>query len=349
MFSLRLDMRAPSIGAPAPELYATALEMCSWAESHGCLAVVICEHHGADDGYLPAPLVMAAAVAARTSTLAINTVVILPLYDPVRLAEEIAVVDLLSRGRTSFTLGLGYRPEEYEQFGVDVRRRGRIADEKLDLLRRLLAGEVVVRDGRRIRVTPRTATPGGPLLMWGGGSVAAAERAGRYGLGLLAQGTVPGMQEAYEKSARAHGHEPLMTLLPSRDTHTVLFVAPDHGIDRAWAELGSFLLHDAVSYAEWNPANETSAGISTARTIDELRETSRSHRIVSVSEAIEMVRRGEMLNLSPLCGGLPPDIAWPYLERVGETVLPAVAAASAGERSGPDLGGALGSLTATQP
>jgi hypothetical protein len=109
---------------------------------------------------------------------------------------------------------------------------------------------------------------------------------------------------------------------------------------------GAFLLHDARSYAEWNPANETSAGISTALTVEELRATSRSHRIVSVSQAIEMVRQGEMLNLSPLCGGMPPEIAWPYLRRVGETVLPAAAQAHEGVRAGPDLAGALSDLTA---
>ena len=64
------------------------------------------------------------------------------------------MVDIISRGRTSFTLGLGYRPEEYEHFGKNVRRRGRLADGNVALLRQLLAGQVVERDGRRIRVTP---------------------------------------------------------------------------------------------------------------------------------------------------------------------------------------------------
>ena len=97
--------------------------------------------------------------------------------------------------------GLGYRAEEFEHFGLDVRARGRMADEKLDLLRRLLAGEVVQHDGRRTKVTPQPFSPQGPLMMWGGGSLAAARRAGRYGLGYLAQGDVPGSQEAYEERA----------------------------------------------------------------------------------------------------------------------------------------------------
>jgi hypothetical protein len=214
-------MRAPSFGAPVEELYQAALEICAWAEGNGCLAAVVCEHHASPDGYLPTPLILLSAIAARTSRLAINAVVILPLYDPVRLAEEMAVVDIISRGRTSFTLGLGYRSEEYEHFGKNVHDRGRIADDSVALVRQLLAGQVVDFGGRRIRVTPGTFTPGGSLLMWGGGSVAAARRAGRYGLSLLAQANVPGMQEEYERSCHQHGHEPGVTLLPPRDTHSV--------------------------------------------------------------------------------------------------------------------------------
>jgi alkanesulfonate monooxygenase SsuD/methylene tetrahydromethanopterin reductase-like flavin-dependent oxidoreductase (luciferase family) len=64
-------------------------------------------------------------------------------------------LDILSKGRASYVFGLGYRPEEYQHFGLDLKARGRIADEKLGLLRRLLAGETVQHNGRRIRVTPR--------------------------------------------------------------------------------------------------------------------------------------------------------------------------------------------------
>src|SRR6185312_10755259 len=210
-------MRAPSLGAPPAALYAAAPEMCAWAEDHGGLAAVLCEHHGSDDGYLPAPLLLASAVAARTERLALSLILILPFYDPVRLAEDIAVLDILSKGRASYIMALGYRPEEYEIFGLSLADRGRLADEKLGLLRRLLAGETVVQDGRRIMVTPRPHTAGGPGLMWGGGSVAAARRAGRYGLGMLANASVPGMQEAYEAACRKHGHEVGPTFFPERD------------------------------------------------------------------------------------------------------------------------------------
>jgi alkanesulfonate monooxygenase SsuD/methylene tetrahydromethanopterin reductase-like flavin-dependent oxidoreductase (luciferase family) len=340
MFTMRFDMRAPSFGAPTTELYSAALDMCAWAETRGCIAAVLCEHHGSDDGYLPSPIVLASAIAGRTERLLLNLTVILPFYDPVRLAEDLCVLDIISGGRISIVFGIGYRPEEYEHFGLNMRRRGRFADEKLELVRTLLAHEQVMHDGRRISVTPRPHTAGGPPLMWGGASIAAARRAGRNGLGLLANGAETGMQQAYESAAREHGHQPGAVLVPHRDTATVVFVAED--VDRAWDEIGPYLLHDATMYDEWNAGNETSAGISQAASVEELRATSKSHRVYSVPEAVERVAAGEMLNLSPLCGGLPTELAWPYLKRVGENVMPA--AQGSGAHGGDGMQEALNEL-----
>jgi len=325
LFTLRFDMRAPAWGAPPAALYAAVPEMCAWAEEHGGIAAVLCEHHGSDDGYLPSPLILAPAIVARTRRLGLNLILILPFYEPVRLAEDMAVLDILSGGRASYTLALGYRPEEFDHFGLAIGERGRLADEKISLLRRLLAGETVKEGGRQITVTPRPLTRGGPGLMWGGGTLAAARRAGRYGLGMLGNANAAGMQEAYEAACRKHGHTPGPTMFPSRDTPSVTFVADD--VDQAWSELGEHMLHDAKTYAAWNPGDQTTAGFTHADTVDELRDAAASHVIISVPEAISRVRAGEMLNLSPLCGGLPPEIAWPYLKRVGEVVLPEALAA----------------------
>ncbi len=113
------------------------------------------------------------------------------------------------------------------------------------------------------------------------------------------------MQEAYEAACREHGHEPGPVLLPDRDTP--IGVLRRRRCRPGVGRIGEYLLHDARMYAEWNPDNETSAGISHADDVAELRATSQSHRIYSVAEAVERVRAGEMLNLSPLCGGLPPE------------------------------------------
>ena len=116
---------AAHIGASPVELYAAATEMCAWAKRHNCLAAVLCEHHGAKDGYLPSPMILASAIAARTERLALSLILILPFYDPVRLAEDMAVLDIISKGRASYILALGCRPEEFGHFGVDIRKRGR--------------------------------------------------------------------------------------------------------------------------------------------------------------------------------------------------------------------------------
>ncbi len=164
---MRFDMRAPSIGAPPTELYAAASEMAAWAETRGCVAAVLCEHHCADDGYLPSPLLLGSAIAARTERLMLNLVIILPFYDVARLAEDMSVLDHISEGRASFIFGIGYRQEEFDHFGLSLSDRGRLADQKLGQLRRLLSGEEVAHDGRRMRVTPQPRTPGGPMMMWG--------------------------------------------------------------------------------------------------------------------------------------------------------------------------------------
>lgn len=320
MFTMRFDLRAPASGAPAPELYAAALDMCAWAETRGCRAAVLCEHHTSSDGYLPSPTVFAAAVAARTTTLRISiSVELLPLYDPVRLAEEMAVLDNLSRGRVMHVLALGYRPVEYEMYGVDFHRRGRIADEKLAILLQAKTGESFEHEGRHIHVTPAPYTPGGPPIAWGGGSVAAARRAGRNGLGFQAIKAGPELRAAFEEAARDAGHTPGFCHLASPADPAVVFVADD--LDRAWGELGPYLMHDVRMYGSWNEGNTDTAGISFAQSAAELRDERRSHRIMTVDEAVEFVRGGKPLSLHPLIGGCPPEVAWPYLRTVADEVM----------------------------
>jgi alkanesulfonate monooxygenase SsuD/methylene tetrahydromethanopterin reductase-like flavin-dependent oxidoreductase (luciferase family) len=320
---LRFDMRAPETGAPAAELYQAALEMAAWGETRGAVVALLCEHHSAEDGYLPAPLTLASAMAARTTSLAINiAVVLLPLHDPVQLAEEMVVLDILSGGRVSYVAAIGYRPVEYEMYGVDFHRRGRIADEKLDILLKAKTGEPFEHDGRRIHVTPAPLTPGGPMVAWGGGSLAAARRAGRNGLGFFGQKGDAELGVAYAEAARAAGHEPGMCLLPDPDSAQTVFVADD--LDAAWEELGPYLMHDVHSYAAWNEGSTDIASISFATTAEELRAQNTSHRIVTVDQAVDMIRGGAPLGLHPLIGGLPPEIAWRYLETVANEVMPRV-------------------------
>jgi alkanesulfonate monooxygenase SsuD/methylene tetrahydromethanopterin reductase-like flavin-dependent oxidoreductase (luciferase family) len=313
---MRFDLRAP--GRSAQErgvLHRSAIEMAAWADEHRCTSLVVSEHHCSDDGYLPSPLTMAAAMAAVTrNTPIVVGAALLPLYDPVRLAEDLITLDHISQGRALVVLGIGYRPVEYELHGVDYARRGAIADEKLE---RLLE---VLRDANagvaEPRVTPPPFSSPMPMLAWGGRSKAAARRAGRNGIGFFAQSDGPGLQEAYEEAARANGHEPGLCLLPSADSPQIVFVNDD--VDAGWNDVGTSMLADAVSYYDWNEAAGTvegTASLSSARTTDALREANGAHRVVTDAGAVDIIRRHGSLGLHPLCGGLDPEVAWPYLRR----------------------------------
>jgi alkanesulfonate monooxygenase SsuD/methylene tetrahydromethanopterin reductase-like flavin-dependent oxidoreductase (luciferase family) len=313
MFTLRFDMRAPDWAAPATDLYAAAIDMCAWAETRGAILAVLSEHHGAEDGHLPTPLILASAIAAKTKQLAILLAAVpIPLWDPVRLAEEMTVLDLISRGRVLYAFGVGHRSEEYEHFGLDITTRGRVADEMLAVLSRLVRGEPVEYRGRRVRVTPRCGSAAGPLMMIAGGSKAAARRAATHGLGFISETDSPGLRDYYESQCRAAGHEPGILQFPVPGAPTAVFVADD--VDEAWDVLGPHLVHDAVTAASYRPHDDSVASITRADNITALREAEGPYRIFTPDEAADYVCGGRPLPLHPLCGGIPTDVAWRHLE-----------------------------------
>ena len=315
MFILRFDFRlGPQSDATMAELYSASLEMCEWGEANGAMMAMFSEHHGASDGYLPSPIVMASAAAARTTSLPINVGALLALmYDPIKLAEDMIVLDHLSGGRVSYTIGLGYRASEYAMFGVDSSRRGVLMDEHLDVLKRALAGERFEWRGRTVHVTPEPLTAGGPMIAYGGGTVAAARRAGRRGMMFLPQHGDPALAEAYDSDALVAGHPPGMCMSPPVGSPTTLFVSDD--TDAAWRSLGPHLLHDAVMYKEWM-GDVASASLSNATTVVELRAQNGAYRIATIDEARQLRDQYGVLSLQPLCGGIPPEIAWPYLRNL---------------------------------
>ena len=320
MFTMRFDMRAPGGVATMPALYDAAIEMAEWAEDRGGVMCLISEHHGSPDGYLPSPLLLASAMAARTTRMPfVIGAALMPFYDPIRLAEDMAVLDIMSKGRVSYVMALGYRPEEFEMFGIDWDRRGDAAEQKLRLLLQAITGEPFVHEGRRVQITPPPLNP--IQISWGGGTKPAARRAGRHGLGFFAESDADGLLDAYEAEARKHGHEPGQAALPAPGTPTTVFVAED--LDEAWAEIGPHMLHDIATYGEWNVNKQNIASLSTARTVDDLRDERGSYRIYTVDEAVDIVKSGGVLLLQPLCGGLPPELAWKYLKVVTEQVMPA--------------------------
>ena len=245
------------------------------------------------------------------------------MYDPIKLAEDIAVLDHLSRGRISYIIGLGYRDEEYAMFGVDKGNRGKLMEERIEVLQKALAGEEFTWNGRRIHVTPKPFSANGPVMAYGGGTPAAARRAARFGLMFAPQTNAQRILDAYDEEATRQGHPTGMYHVLPDGYPTTLFVAKD--VDKAWDRLGPYMLHDALMYGEWLGGTKASVS-SAASTVDELRAEEGSYRIVTPDEAVEMINRFGSLGLQPLSGGLPPELAWESLELIEKEVIPAVKA-----------------------
>ena len=325
MLILRFDFRLkPDSPTTMQELYSTALDMCQWGERNNAVTAMFSEHHSSPDGYLPSPIIMAAAAAARTETLTFNVgALLLLMYDPVKLAEDIAVLDHLSGGRIGYTIGLGYREEEYAMFGIDPKQRGKEIEDRIHALRKALSGEIFEWRGRQIQVQPKPVTPGGPIIAYGGGSRAAAERAARLGMMFFPQTADPAMAAFYDAEAKKVGNPAGMTMGPEEGAPTTVFVTEN--LDQGWDQYGPYMLHDATSYREWMGEDNNSASLSQASTISELRDENGPYRIVTPEEAVALISQYHRLPLQPLCGGIPPDLAWPSLELIEKQVLPNIA------------------------
>lgn len=322
---LRFDMRSPD-GTPerTRALYEAALEMAAWADTRGFHALTLSEHHASPDGFLPSPVAMAGCLVGRTQTIRIGvSALLLPLYDPVKLAEDLAILDLASGGRLAVTVGLGYRPEEYAMFGKSWAERGALFDECLEVLLRAWTGEPFEWRGRRVHVTPRPFTQPHPTVFVGGTSRAAARRAARFGLPFQPALNDPEILSIYTEECKRLGVErPL--LLPPGSGETII-VSRDP--ERSWALLGPHLLHDARTYASWQPAAQRTAVQSRATSVEALR-TEGVYRVLTPEQCIARAReRGPLADfmLFPLCGGTPPELAWESLELYASEVMPQIA------------------------
>ena len=328
----QLDFRNPPESRRSFEdLYAALLSQVEACESAGFDSIWLTEHHFTDDGYLPAMMPVAAAIAARTTRVTIGTYVLLaPFYHPLKLAEDAAVVDVISRGRLRLGIGLGYRAEEFEGFGVPRDQRMGRTLETIEILRRAWTGERFNHDGkyfhlRDVRVLPTPVSKPHPELLWGAGAPKAIRRGAKLDLSFACVG---GRKEIgiYLDALKDAGKDPARySIVNSR----VIYLADTE--EQAWADTRDALMYQAELYGQWLKAAQALGGGKGEVLIrpdpDRLRRTSLLGPPAYIKE-----RLGEILDSTPMTElivvmqlpGLDPGKTRRSLERFSSEVLPAI-------------------------
>lgn len=326
--TVSFDMRAPAWGTPTAELYAAALDMATFADEIGVDRIGLMEHHGSADGYLPQPFVLGAGIAARTKNVRLTLgAVILPLHDPVIIAEQIAVLDLVSNGRLNVIFGAGYVPSEFAMFNVSLRDRAKLLDAKIDLILRALRGESFEADGRPIFVRPLPVQAPEDIVMVGGGVEASARRAARFGVGFgpVRADLIP----IYEAECAALGHAPRRVTSPSHRLPLCVHLTEDP--DRSWAIMQPHASHVVAEYAKWAAQEENSSSPfkGLASDPDALRKSGLFGLWTpdQLVENIGLVATNGTFGFQPLLGGMPPEEGWKSLELL-KSAMPRLKAAT---------------------
>ncbi len=251
-FGLLWSFRNPEFNrVPWPDLYRSHLDLIVDSEAMGYDNAWLTEHHFVDDGYAPSLLPIAAGIATRTSRIRIGTfLVLLPLHNPVRIAEDTATVDLMSQGRFDLGVGLGYRRKEFSDQGISHTERGARLQEGIALIQRLLSDEEVTFDGRfsqleKIRIVPPALQRPHPPIWMGAIAPKAIERAARMGFHFQVIGP-PALVEHYDKCLEAAGRNPR-----EYNTAQLRWVHVAQSREQAWENAARPLHYTATRYAEW--------------------------------------------------------------------------------------------------
>lgn len=325
-FGLLYDFRnPPAWREPDTRLYAQTLEQIVFAEQLGFHSVWVSEHHFLEDGYLPSLFVMAGAISQRTSRVRIGTsVLLLPLHDPLRVAEDAAVADVLSDGRIDVGVGLGYREEEFTAFDVPRRQRPSRMEDSLQLLLKAWTQERFSYQGRyrsveNLALRPRPVQRPHPPIWMAASSTPAARRAARYRLPLTMRGG-PAVVDAYRDALRGEGEDPDRFEILTRRS---IYVTDDP--EAAWAQIEPYIVYQTEAYVSWENPGVNAA---TDRSLS-VRDRARQTWIIGTpSEVIGAIRELQRsLHLTQLISfgvppGMPPSLMQPAIERLAREVLP---------------------------
>ena len=336
---------------PWETLYARALDLIEQIDELGFDSVWLSEHHFADDGYCPSPLAVAAAIAARTKRVRIGTnIIVLPLHHPLRIAEDVATVDVISNGRFELGVGAGYREEEFDTFGVPLSDRVSRMTESIDLIRRAWSEPVINHDGRHftaheLTVRPQPVQRPGPPIWMGARAEVAVRRAGRIADGfIISRGRE--QVEWFREAAEEAGRDPKKLRLA-----TIRIVHVAESPAAAMKAIGESLLYHENGYSSWFKASghlEHERELTGFQTVEDL--PIERYVIGTPDEVVEKINRlRERYDFDELIlWGRLPGVEWEEAERslrlLAEHVLPrlrsddqgAASAQSAADPSPPD-------------
>lgn len=318
---LRINMSGHGAdGAAEADRYNAAIDMAEFADKAGFAIVNVEEHHDAEIGWLPSPLIMAGLIVSRTKRVRVRaSALLVTLYDPIRLAEDIAILDLASRGRFYFILGQGYREIEYHLHDRDWGNRGAQTEFIVETLLQAWKGEPFEYRGKLVHVSPAPFTKPHPPFLYGGMSKVAARRAAKYGLPFFPAQPMPELEAYYLEELKRNGKEGFVEI---HEDMSLLFI--DEDPDRAWQELGSYFLKESQQYSQWQKGGVSRHYQSMSDSIDELRRQ-KIYEILTPEECLARVAavtgRPYKPILHPLAGGIPLDRAWRCMELFSERVL----------------------------
>lgn len=310
---IRYDLRNPAFADVEPaDRYAAALDQVAWAEERGFRTVTLSEHHGTADGYLPSALVFAAAIAARTERIKIRiAAVVAALHDPLRLAEDAAVVDQLSRGRLELVVANGYVPDEFAMFDRDLADRVPAVVETIETLQAAWTGQPFEHRGRTVRVTPRPYRRPRPGLILGGASSGAARRAARIADVFLP--SKPEFWEDYRRAVLERGGPDWGPMPPVGPRFVAVHDDPDAG----WDEVAPHVAHDRVAYGAWTTSGASATGYEDVVAIAD-RDDPEYQVLTPAGFRALLDDLGSLgtLAVHPMMGGIIPEASWANLRRM---------------------------------
>ncbi|ANK81937.1 MAG: hypothetical protein TEF_14875 [Rhizobiales bacterium NRL2] len=320
----------PDSGIANTELYGTILDQVAWLDGLGLDLVWFTEHHFLEDGYLPSWTPVAAAMAARTKHVRFSSdICLMPFQNPVRLAEDLAVIDNLSNGRIEIGIGMGYAPHEFRGFGIPVKQRVSRTEEGIEVLQRCFSGEKFSFAGKRyqfedVEIRPGYVQEGGPPIWIAAMSEPGARRAARFGANLLPQGPRAEVLDPWREDMRAAGHDP-----DSRRVGIIRSCLVTDDPERDWPAVKQAERYRMEVYLRFN--RESGDGLATSRDVDRIPQSwvvgDVDHCVADLSAFIAEYGITDLVTW-----GVPPGMTAarmnPHLERFVRDVAPRLKAAA---------------------